>query len=275
MLLDAELFKANVEKLTGKQNKGGSKVNDTREFKNPDDEFFHLTCHLDKVLIEKIKKGHFVELEKLLPGDRFKRDSQRLEFCYKDGATFLAPAEKDKKISNVRRWDQAFRVYASIYCHEHPDRAGEIWQYMEVIHTAAAAYVWDNVAKYDNVFCQLMEFNPKRSWAITYNQMWNLTLVEPLLKNYSTFNNNHNPGNSSGGKRMNGDGTHKKRGSKKSNYCWGLNGKGNFCKFGERCKFINKCSYCDSTQHGKTKCPKLSKDEAAGTVSGNAGSVDK
>ena len=32
-----------------------------------DDEFFHLTCHIDASLKDKIEKGEYVELEKLLP----------------------------------------------------------------------------------------------------------------------------------------------------------------------------------------------------------------
>ena len=35
-----------------------------------DDDFFHLTCHIDPNLIHKIEKGEFVELEKLLPKDK-------------------------------------------------------------------------------------------------------------------------------------------------------------------------------------------------------------
>ena len=36
-----------------------------------DDDFFHLTCHIEPNLIHKIEKGEFVELEKLLPKEKF------------------------------------------------------------------------------------------------------------------------------------------------------------------------------------------------------------
>ena len=237
-----------------------------------DDEIFHLTCHIDSTLMEKIKKGQFVDLEKLLPSERFKKDNTQFEWCVKDGSTFLTPAEKEKKITNIRRWDQAFRMYASIYCRANPERAGEIWQYIEVIHTAAAAYIWDNVAKYDYVFRHLMEYNPGRSWAITYSHMWNITLVEPLNKSNNFTGANGSAGN--GFKRNGHD--YKKRssgqnvastsgaqntGKKHPDYCWELNGKSNYCKFGDRCRFVNKCSYCDSPLHDITKCPKLTKDK--------------
>ena len=35
-----------------------------------DDDFFHLTCHIEPNLIHKIEKGEFAELEKLLPKDK-------------------------------------------------------------------------------------------------------------------------------------------------------------------------------------------------------------
>ena len=93
---------------------------------------------------------------------------------------FLAPATKQNKITGVRKWEQAFRVYATIYCAANQRRSKEIWQYISVINTAAASYYWDNVYNYDITFRHLMAFNPNRSWAVTYNQMWNLSMKDPL-----------------------------------------------------------------------------------------------
>ena len=49
--------------------------------------------------------------------------------------------------------------------------------------------------------------------------------------------------------------SHKK---KKSDYCWNFN-KGINCKYGKKCRFIERCSYCDSDSHGVVKCPKVEK----------------
>ena len=38
-----------------------------------DDDFFHLTCHIDPNLIHKIEKGELVELGKLLPKDKLNK----------------------------------------------------------------------------------------------------------------------------------------------------------------------------------------------------------
>ena len=80
----------------------------------------------------------------------------------KDGGTFLVLANKDNKIGSFRRWEQAFRAYATIYCGANPQRSKEIWQYITVINTAAASYLWDNVYNYDITFRHLMAFNPQR-----------------------------------------------------------------------------------------------------------------
>ena len=88
--------------------------------------------------------------------------------------------DKESKITNIRRWEQAFRIYAAIYSQENPDRAAEIWQYVHVVNTAAASYVWDNVACYDMTFRHLMSANPSRSWARIYTQGWSLAMRDPI-----------------------------------------------------------------------------------------------
>ena len=107
-----------------------------------DDDFFHLTCHIEPSLIHKTENGEFVELEKLLPKDKFHRNEENiLEWVQRQGRTFLVPARKEMKINGFRRWEQAFRAYATIYCRENPQRSREIWQYITVINTAASSYV--------------------------------------------------------------------------------------------------------------------------------------
>ena len=171
--------------------------------------------------------------------------------------TFLAPAKKQNRINSFRKWEQAFHIYATIYCSKNPQRSREIWQYISVINTAANSYVWDNVYNYDIIFRQLMQFNPNRSWATTYNQMWNLSMREPLnqAKNFKPGNSYaQNFSGASGGKNLNSSGGN----CRKSDYCWNFN-KGLKCKFDPKCKFIERYSYCDSGTHGIISCPKLEK----------------
>ena len=102
LILEAEQMKAKLEVPQGMSN-----VYHTDQM---DDNFFHITCHVDDALKAKIEKGLFVELEKLLVKDRpFGRQSSandnRMGLFTKDRMTYFAPTmDRDVKISNVRKW---------------------------------------------------------------------------------------------------------------------------------------------------------------------------
>ena len=165
-----------------------------------DDQFFHLTCHVDNSLKEKIEQGEFVNLERLLPKKRsFSNEEGRLEWTTKDGMTFLTPVQdKETKINSFKKWDQAFRVYAAIYCNANPSRSGEVWQYIHTIFSASVSYQWDNVSYYDTVFRQMMAERPRRSWSKTYMQLWQLALRDRIP---NSTNVAHSQMSSSGAKQ--------------------------------------------------------------------------
>ena len=138
-----------------------------------DDEFFHVTSQIEPALRSKIERGEYIDLERLLPKDRSGRggddlNKQLFQLITQGTNSYLEPPNaKGGKINSVRKWDQAFRVYAAIYTHANPSRASEIWQYVYVIHTAASANPWDNVYYYDINFRELMASKPWRSWGKT------------------------------------------------------------------------------------------------------------
>ena len=118
-----------------------------------------------------------------------------------------------------------------------------------------------------------MAINPQHSWAIIYNQMWNLSMKDPIPKDASKFGYSHYSGGGVAAppnKMSNGNNTSSNPMQvrrNKSDYCWNFN-KGVPCKFGSRCKFIERCKYCDSTSHGVNACGKLLKKEG-GNKGGN------
>ena len=67
-----------------------------------------------------------------------------------------------------------------------------------------------------------------------------------------------------GGGSSNGNGYHNRKSSgeskpKYNDYCWSFNcGK---CKWGSRCDWINRCSFCDHPSHGANTCRKKEKKE--------------
>ena len=109
-----------------------------------DDDFFHLTCHIDPNLQLKIEKGCYVDLDKLLPKECGENsvysNEKKMEWVQCEGSTYLVPAKKSSRINCFRRWEQAFRMYATIYCTKNPNRSHEIWQYISVINTASVSY---------------------------------------------------------------------------------------------------------------------------------------
>ena len=265
IVLQAERFKATIDPPKGNesleenvkqlisllQSKGSLSEPDT------DDDFFHITCHIEQGLKTKIANGEFVDLEKLLPKSRSQMMTgydNEIEVIRKNGSTYVIPetGQKDIKINSIRRWEQAFRVYCAIYCEANPDRAAEIWQYVHVINTAAQSYTWENVSFYDVTFRQLMHKKPHRSWAKIYTQMWNLSLTDKINRTGyagyqgSSHNNSHNAG------------FQQKHGDWRDKCCWRFN-KGKCRRW--TCKFEHRCSTkdCGSYSHPAYQCPKKKK----------------
>ena len=207
MVVEAELHKTSLEPPPkGKQSfLDIDLVKRVSDDDDHDDDYFHLTCHVDKNLKSRIELGEFIELEKLLPKHKTKvsgADDNHLEWVTHNGMTYLAPAQdRDNQITGIRRWEQAFRIYAAIYCAANPTRSAEIWQYIHTINSAASSFQWDNVQYYDTVFRQMMSERPGRSWSKTYAQLWQLALRDPIQRNANQ--NNSYFGTKSGNNRDN------------------------------------------------------------------------
>ena len=101
-ILEAEKFRAKVD-IPGNEIPDISIMNIGSGVS--DDDFFHLTCHIEPSFIHKIKKGEYVELEKLLPKDKVGArnvEENRLEWVQRDGGTYLVLAQRDNKIAGFR-----------------------------------------------------------------------------------------------------------------------------------------------------------------------------
>ena len=245
LLLQAERYKAD---LAPEGNDMYQKIKNLIDANN-DDEFFHTICHIEPSIREKIKIGGFVELEKLLvrrKGSKPREDHQ-VEIVSKQGKTsIISSTDKDYRINSIHRWDQAFRVYATIYTKANPTRSSEIWQYIDSIHRANKTFSWDAVAEYDYCFRQLMSEHPQRSWAKIYTPMWNLTLCEnPKVQT-----------------QTNGYNSQSQSSTKKEIICWRYNK--SKCNYGPRCKFEHKCSYCGSYNHPYQHCPRRGSGSSKG-----------
>ena len=265
VITDAEQFKANLIPPKGKSSPEvlGSTVN----FIDTDDEFFHITCHIEPNLREKIERGDYIELERLLPMEGNKvgsgEEERPIRLFERNGETYVAPSSKvNSKIASVHKWDQAFRIYAAIYSKAQPARAVEISQYVHMIHTAASSFIWSNVAYYDQTFRQLMTHNPARSRAKTYTQGWHLAMTDPIGTRPQVNDSSTRVLGSSTGADW------------RDECCWHFNG--NRCRMGASdCKFNHQCTYCGGWNHGSYNCKRrMAKregrhDTKSGTSNGN------
>ena len=210
-----------------------------------DNQYFISTCHLEESVKQKAYNGKFIELQKLLPTPKRYRKTDEGKFgsidvIKKDGMKYLVQnegEEQEGKITNIRKWDEAFRIYAALYAKANPTRSAELMQYMHTIHLANSSYNFDNVLYYDYCFRNEMSDHPERSWGTTNTQMWSLAMRDPLPKKQFAANM-----------------TTGRRGDPKEAICWKFNR--NKCKRGERCRYEHKCSFCFSTQHSYYSCPK-------------------
>ena len=135
VILNAEQYKADLHSPKGKIHDddvsvanplGPSEVRKLLDrLQDDDDEFFHISCHIDSNLKACIQKGEYVDLDKLMPRDNGGGnvtfdDESKVELVSKGGHTYFKPV-KQTQITGLRRWEQAFRVYAAIYTEANPE----------------------------------------------------------------------------------------------------------------------------------------------------------
>ena len=251
-IIQAEKFKAEIARpREGKDNderENAGPLKQPIDSEDDDDDFYEMTCHVDSALKKKIQRGEFIELEKLLPKPLDLKDNkeQTIDIIEREGQSYLVPGKvRDQmKITNVKRWDEAFRVYVSIYSKANPNRSSEIMQYLHTIHSAASTFYWPNVAQYDFVFRKKMGQRRHRNWARTNTQLWSKTMVNPLNK---SFNNNSSQGIA---------GAVSGRKDWRDIACWRYNR--NKCSK-INCRFEHRCSFCGSFSHIYLGCPKKTK----------------
>ena len=221
-----------------------------------DEQLMYITSHIDDSFALMAHQSKFIDLDKLLSkyNKSFNQEeSQKVELTVKDGQAFYIPKEeKVQKIVNVHMWEKGFRLYMALYAQKHPARVPEMIQYISTIQLAASKYTWENVAYYDNIFRHWMEKNPNRNWGKTLNQMWNMSMCDPLSVS-----------------RMQQGGSSGKFGRKDNKgVCWRFN-KG-ICNH-PQCRYPHKCTYCGGKSHGAHVCFKKAK--AAGVAASGAGTT--
>ena len=253
MIKEAEKARARVYDMPGNMN-----LINSINVAQIDEDYQMIDAHVDDSFKKKIANFEYVDFSKLIVHHRTIREDesqQRLEIITRNGMTFFEPAaDKDAlQVSSYSRWEQAFRVYSNILTAKYPNKATELLQYNHTIHTAAMAYVWDNVYAYDREFRQHIAKHPHRPWNVILQQAWTMILKDRLKHDGSTTHTQK----------------HKQPGGRKE-ICKRFN-KGR-CSF--RCKFEHRCAIpkCGKFGHGAHICRMRdqSQEPAAMTSSSNS-----
>ena len=157
-----------------------------------------LGSHVEVALQEKVKRGEYVDLAKLLPRERnLHSEDQRMELVNRGGQSFFIPvSDRDSGggITSFNKWEQAFRVFMNIYLQTHPNRSGELLQYAHIIFTASSSYIWDNVYTYDKEFRVHMDRFLNHNWCIILQQAWTMYLKDRLKFSDSHFKSSNRNG---------------------------------------------------------------------------------
>ena len=109
-----------------------------------------------------------------------------------------------------------------------------------------------------------MHAYPQRSWAKIYQQMWCMTMKDPIPVKNQLFQNGKKvnfqsgqSGNNQHKQNRNNQNRHNGKKSGKPNYCWVWNKGG--CER-PKCDYVDRCLYCDANDHSLNRCQKA-KDE--------------
>ena len=232
---DAEKGKARIYEVSGKDLFNSAAL--------IDEDFELIESQVSEKMIEKIVNNEYVNFAKLLPKDKLviEEEDRYQMFCNKKGETFWAPPEKSSgSINSIEKWDEAFRVFSKIYSKFKPERACELVEYSQLIHTAASTFVWANVYNYDRHFRLFLSKHSERKWGIILQQAWMIYLCEKIP--HSNQNPTNRPSSSDGSRRT-------------GKICYKFN-KGR-CNFGYNCKFDHRCGICMRFGHGATTCRKI------------------
>ena len=251
MIQQAEVAKAKMFQVPGNVN------NQLVHSVLVDEEYAIVGSHLEESLRRKIVCHEYMDFSRLLPRDRIVREAdKRLEIVHKDGQTFFRPVSERESggITGLYKWDQAFRIFSSVYTEVFAHRASELLQYSHIIHHTSHLFTWDNIYAYDIDFRLHMSKHPERSWGIILQQAWSMQLQDRIGKP-STPGQNALTGSKTPGSNNN------KKICRKYNQ-----GK---CTYGFNCKFDHRCGICSKSGHGAHICRKGNSGERYNRGNGN------
>ena len=142
-----------------------------------DKEYAIIGAHVVENQRCKIIAHKYIDFGGLIPREKVtSKGDKQLEIVHKDGQMYFQPIAECENIgiNSVAKWDQAFRIYCTVYTETHSHRTPKMLQYSHIIHHTAQLFVWDNVYAYDIDFRLHISKHPECSQGIILQQAWSM-----------------------------------------------------------------------------------------------------
>ena len=149
-----------------------------------DEDYQMIDAHVEESFKLKIINWEYIDFSKRLSRGRTvcEDEHQHLEIINKNGLSYLSPISdrENVQINLYAKWEQAFRVYSNIITSCYPEKAPELLQYNNMVHSASLAYIWENVYSYDKEFRYHISKHLQRPWNVILQQVWTMILKDHL-----------------------------------------------------------------------------------------------
>jgi len=119
-------------------------------------------------LIQKIKRGEYVDMTELLPEKLGQMEEEQSSSDKKDKKRNKA------KISSVAQWGECFNAYITVVNQHQPERMSDLLSYASLILRASRMYQGEGWIQYDRNFRKKAAAFPSLSWGNIDNSLWTM-----------------------------------------------------------------------------------------------------
>ena len=133
-----------------------------------------LTMHVSDELAKKIWAGEYINLALLLNKSDANPSST---FSINESGLIEVKPKPCKSVQSIREWTDAFLIFSAIFIKKHPEKAGELLQYMSLIREAESRSTGSTAWRaYDESFRMRQAIEPM-SWSKIHPDLWLRTMT--------------------------------------------------------------------------------------------------
>lgn len=119
---------------------------------------------------EKIWSNDYIDLAKLLHTDPSVEKQHQLVF--EDGQIKVKPNSKEKKITNISEWTDAFLIFSAVYLKKFPEQTQAMLKFLSSIRLGASRIQHMGWKDYDIQFRLRRATNPLLGWSSIDAELW-------------------------------------------------------------------------------------------------------